>query len=171
MITTLSGAKEGKTDGFVSTLTRKISILPEGKPLWGRPCQKVEVEEIDVRPIGVKGGEKNDLEDPDAWEAEISRAGRGGAFMFSDGSLMNSGNVGGGGRHLFMGQNARRRRWRPGSVTWQRCGTVRLQVWLKKVLILVNSNAAIAVGLGTRRAGSSPACFCRNDFAPDGGHI
>ena len=28
-------AKEGKKDGFVSTLTRMVSILPEGKPLWG----------------------------------------------------------------------------------------------------------------------------------------
>ena len=27
--------KEGKKDGFVSTLTRMVSILPEGKPLWG----------------------------------------------------------------------------------------------------------------------------------------
>ena len=26
--------REGKKDGFVSTLTRMVSILPEGKPLW-----------------------------------------------------------------------------------------------------------------------------------------
>ena len=34
--------KEGKKDGFVSTLTRMVSILPEGKPMWGGPCRKVE---------------------------------------------------------------------------------------------------------------------------------
>ena len=73
-----------------------VSILPEGKPLWGGPCQRVEVEEVDLRPCGVKGGEKNDPEDPDAWEAEIGKAGFGGAFVFSDGSLLESGNVRGG---------------------------------------------------------------------------
>ena len=90
-------AKEGKKDGFVSTLTRMVSILPEGKPLWGGggACQKIEIEEVDVRPIGTKGSEKNDPEDPDAWEAEISKAGIDGAFVFSDGSLLESGNVGG----------------------------------------------------------------------------
>ena len=31
-------AREGKKDGFVSTLTRMASILPEGKPLFGGPC-------------------------------------------------------------------------------------------------------------------------------------
>ena len=50
--------KEGKKDGFVSTLTRAVSILPEGKPLCGGPCQKIEIEEVDVRPIGTKGSEK-----------------------------------------------------------------------------------------------------------------
>ena len=29
--------KEGKTDGLGSTLTHMVSILPEGKPLWGPP--------------------------------------------------------------------------------------------------------------------------------------
>ena len=81
-------AKEGKKDGFVSTLTRMVSILPEGKLLWGGSCQRVEVEEIDVRPCGVKGGEKNDPEDPNAWEVEIRKAGIGGEFVFSDGSLL-----------------------------------------------------------------------------------
>ena len=41
--------KEGKKDGFVSTLTRMVSILPEGKPLWGGPCQRIEIEEVDAR--------------------------------------------------------------------------------------------------------------------------
>ena len=70
--------------------------MPEGKPLWGGPCQKIEIEEVDDRATGTKGSEKSDPENPDAWEAEISRAGIGGAFVFSDGSLMESGNVGGG---------------------------------------------------------------------------
>ena len=30
---------EGKKDGFMSTLTCAVSTLPEGKPLWGGPCQ------------------------------------------------------------------------------------------------------------------------------------
>ena len=85
---------EGKKDRFVSTLTRAVSILPEGKPLWGGPCQKIEIEGVDVRPTGAKGSEKNDLEDPDAWEAEIRKAGIGGAFVYSDGSLLESGKVG-----------------------------------------------------------------------------
>ena len=41
-------AKEGKKDGFVSTLTRMVSILPEGKPLFGGLYQKVEIKEVDV---------------------------------------------------------------------------------------------------------------------------
>ena len=41
-------AKEGKKDGFVSTLTRMVSILLEGKPLFRGLCQKVEIEEVDV---------------------------------------------------------------------------------------------------------------------------
>ena len=32
--------KEGKKDGSVSTLTRAVSILPEGKPLWGERARK-----------------------------------------------------------------------------------------------------------------------------------
>ena len=103
----------------------------------GGTMSKVEVEEIDMRPIGVKGGKKNDPEDLDAWEAKISRAERGGAFVFSDGSFLDSGNVVGGWR------------WRPESVTWHWCGTVRLQVW-PKVL-------AEARHCGKRRFSYSPA--------------
>ena len=43
-----------------------------------------------------QGKRGNDPEDPDAREAEISEAGRDGAFIFSDGSLLEGGNVGGG---------------------------------------------------------------------------
>ena len=88
-------AKEGKKDGFVSTLTCIVSILPEGKLLWGRPCQKIEIEELDIRPIEAKGSWETDPEDPDAWEDEIRKAGIGGAFVFSDGSLLENGKVGG----------------------------------------------------------------------------
>ena len=88
--------KKGKNDGFISTLTYMVSILPEGKPLWGGPCQRVVIEEVDLRPCGVKGGENNDPEDPNAWEAEMSKVGFGGAFVFSDGSLLENGKVGGG---------------------------------------------------------------------------
>ena len=42
--------REGKKDGFVSTMTRDMKILPEGKPVWG--CKKIEIEEVDVRPTG-----------------------------------------------------------------------------------------------------------------------
>ena len=46
--------KEGKNDGFVSTLTRAVSILPEEKPLWGGTSLKIEIEEVDVRQTGGK---------------------------------------------------------------------------------------------------------------------
>ena len=78
-------AKEGKKDGFVSTLTRMVSILPEGKPLWGGLCRKVEVEEVELCPV-------NDPKDPGEWEKEIGKAGTGGDYVFSDGSLLERGN-------------------------------------------------------------------------------
>ena len=88
--------KEGKEDGYVSTLTEAVSVLPEpeGKPLWGGPCQNVNIEEVDLRPSGAKGSEQ-DPDDPDEWETEIRRAGVGGALVFSDGSLLEGGVVGG----------------------------------------------------------------------------
>ena len=49
--------KEGKENGYVSTLTRAVSVLPEGEPLWGRPCQKVNIEEVDLRPSGTRGSD------------------------------------------------------------------------------------------------------------------
>ena len=66
-----------------------VSILPEGKPLFGGPCQRVEVEEVDIRLV-------DDPKDPGAWEKEIGKEGAGGAYIFSDGSLLETGNVGGG---------------------------------------------------------------------------
>ena len=72
--------KEEKNDGFVSILTHMVRILPEGKPMWGGPCQKVEGQGETHR---CQRGEKNDPENPDAWEAEISKPGRGGALYSS----------------------------------------------------------------------------------------
>ena len=46
--------KEGKKDGFVSTLTRMVSVLPEGKPLFRGPCRRVNIEEVDVRRVVTK---------------------------------------------------------------------------------------------------------------------
>lgn len=55
------------------------------------PCRKLEIEEVEVEP-----GEKEDKRDPDAWKSRISTAGAGGAFVYSDGSLLEGGSVGGG---------------------------------------------------------------------------
>ena len=91
----LGFGKGGKKGDFVSTLTRMVSVLPEGKPLWGGPCRKVGFGEVDVRPSGGKES-KNDPEDPATWEVEISKAGASGAFDFFDRILLEGGNVGGG---------------------------------------------------------------------------
>ena len=61
---------------FVSTLTWMTSILPEGKPLWGGPCRKAEIEEVYVRPTGGKDS-RDDPKTPDAWEKEIGKIGKG----------------------------------------------------------------------------------------------
>ena len=53
------------------------------------------MEEVDVRPAGGKDSQ-DDPTKPDAWEREISRFGKGGAYVYSDGSLLDRGNVGGG---------------------------------------------------------------------------
>ena len=74
----------------MSTLTRAVSTLPKCKPLWGGPCQRVKIEEVDIRPSGGKDS-KQGPEDPEAWEREIGKAGLGGAYMFSDGSLLEGG--------------------------------------------------------------------------------
>ena len=66
---------------------KRIRILLEGKPLWGGTCQKIEIEEVGVRPTGGR-----DPEDPEAWEKEIGKAGKGGAYVFSHGSLLEGGN-------------------------------------------------------------------------------
>ena len=43
-------------------------------------------EEVDVRPARGKESEK----DPEEWEKEIRKVGIGGAYIFSDGSLLES---------------------------------------------------------------------------------
>ena len=87
--------REGKKDGFTSTLSLMVSILPEGKPLYGGPCQRIDIKEVVVRPCRGKGSGE-DPGDPKACEKEISRAGIGRAYVYSDGSLLESGSVGGG---------------------------------------------------------------------------
>lgn len=86
---------ECKKDGFISTLTRAIGLLPEGRPLWGGPCLKVDIKEVDVKPSGAKSSEQ-DPNDPGGWETEIQKAGAGVAYIYSDGSPLESGVVGGG---------------------------------------------------------------------------
>ena len=81
-------AKAGRLRLYSWSASSLVSILAEGKPLWGGPCQKIEIEEIDVRPAGGKESEK----DPEEWEKGIKKAGIGGAYIFSDGSLLESGN-------------------------------------------------------------------------------
>ena len=51
-----------------------------------------EIEESIFRPTRGKESEK----DPEEWEKEIRKAGIGSAYILSDGSLLKSGNVGGG---------------------------------------------------------------------------
>ena len=148
-------AKEGKKDGFISTLTQMVSILPEGKPLWGGTCPKINVEEVDIWPGGGKESEK----DPEEWEKEIRKAGIGGAFNFSDGSLLESGNVGGGA--FVVGSRGVEVEVESGIgnvvIVWDgevagmasSLAKVRQE---KKVLILADSNAAITA---VRKAGKT----------------
>ena len=42
-----------------------IRLRRRGKPLWGGACQKVEIEEVDVRPAGGKDSQ-DDPKNPDA---------------------------------------------------------------------------------------------------------
>ena len=65
-----------------------------------------------MRPTGGKGSD-NDPEDPDAWEKEIGKTGIGGAYVFSDGSLLENGNVGGGA--LSWEPIYEKKRWNVGS--------------------------------------------------------
>ena len=139
-------AKEGKKDRFMSTLTRMVSILLEGKPLFGGLCQKAEIEEVEVRPV-------DDPKDPEAWEKEIGKEGVGAAYIFSDGSLLETGNVGGGA--FVVGTDGEEVEvkveigdvamvW-DGEVAGMTGGLKRTKVMREgKVLILADSKAAIA---------------------------
>ena len=66
-------------------------VLPEGRPLFGGPFRRVDIEEVEVRPCGGKGSNQ-DPEDPEACEREIGKAGLGGAYIYLDGSLLNNNN-------------------------------------------------------------------------------
>ena len=46
----------------------------------------MDIEEVGVRPTGGKESEK----DPEEWGKEIRKIGIGGAYIFSDGSLLES---------------------------------------------------------------------------------
>ena len=81
--------KEDKKDGYPDTGGQHSAGG------WEGPCGKIEIEEVDVRLTGGKDT-KDDPRNPDAWEKEIGKIGKGGAYMFSSGSLLNGGNVGGG---------------------------------------------------------------------------
>ena len=83
------GQQPSPKNRFVSTLTHMVSILPEGKPLWERPYWKVDILEVLTR----RKGSDSSPEGTDAWKNEIGKAGIGGAFRFSDGSMLESGNV------------------------------------------------------------------------------
>ena len=47
----------------------------------------MEVEEVDLHPV-------DDPKNPEAWEKEISKTGKGGDYVFSNGSLLEGENIG-----------------------------------------------------------------------------
>ena len=168
--------KEGKKDRFVSTLTSAVSILPEGKPLWGGPCQRIEIKEVDVRPTGGRGIRSGQHpEDPEAWEKEIGKAGIGSAYVFSDGSLLgndndndngNGGNVGGGTFVVGAGGEESDVKCGIGNVAtvWDgkiagMAGGLAKMRYERKILILADSQAAIAA---VRKAGRTGKARSRN---------
>ena len=140
-------------------MTRAVGVLLEGKPLWGGPCQKVNIEEVDLRSSGAKGSEQNP-NDQDAWEREIRRAGVGGALVFSDGSLLEGGVVGGGAFVMRTGNQGITEKeveyeigdvatvW-DGEVAGMAGGLAEVKAE-RKILILVDSKAAI---VAVRKAG------------------
>ena len=87
--------------------------MPEGKPIWGGTCPKIEIEEVDVRLTGGKESEK----DPEEWGKEIRKAVMRGAYIFSDGSLLESGNVKVG--RLWSTHGGQMSRWNLVSGMWQ----------------------------------------------------
>ena len=148
--------REGKKDGFTSTLTRMASILPEGKPSYGGPCQRINIKEVVVRPCGGKGSDE-DPGDPKAWEKEISRAGIGGAYVYSDGSLLEGGSVGGGAVVIGVGGEEVDMECEVGDIATVWDGEVAGMAegltkacWRKNILILADSQAAISA---VKRAG------------------
>ena len=63
------------------------------------------MEEVDVQSASGKDS-LDDPKNPDAWEKEVSRVGKGGTYLYSDGSLLEGGNVGGGGGRVSDGEAA-----------------------------------------------------------------
>ena len=112
--------------------------IPEGKPLWGGPCHKIEIEEVDLCPV-------NDLKDPEESEKEIGKAQIGGAYIFSDHSHLQTGNVGGG--SFIVGSGGMEYEEKVG------IGDVAI-VWdgEEKILVFADSKAVIAA---IKKAGST----------------
>ena len=116
----------------------------------GGPCQKVEVEEVDLRSV-------DDPKDPEAWEKEIGKAEIEGAYIFSDGSLLESGNVGGGAFIVGSRGSEVEVECRIGIVATVWDGEVAKvrQSGARKVLILADSQAAIPAVENEGRTGGA----------------
>ena len=132
-----------------------VSIQLEGKRLWGGSCRKVEVEHVDLCPV-------NDPNNPEEWQKEIGKAGIGGAYIFWDGSLLETGCVGGGA--FVVGSEGEESEsvisigdiatvWE-GEVAGMAGGLAKVQRDREqKVLILADSKAAIAAVKKAGRTG------------------
>ena len=156
-----------------------VSVLPEDKPLWGGPCRKVEIEGVNVRPAGGGEDSKDDPKNSDAWEKEIGKIGKGGAYVFADGSLLDGGNVGGGAFVVEKGDREMEVECGIGDVAtvWDREvagmaeGLARLPRDGRKVLILADSKAAIAAVRKAGRTGKARSHHLRkvvNEIAERG---
>ena len=105
-----------------------------------------------------------DPKDPEAWEKEIRKEGVEGAYIFSDGSLLESGNVGGGA--FVVGTDGGESEveveigdvatvW-DGEVAGMAGGLAKVKAkGERKVLILADSKAAIAAGKKAGRTGKA----------------
>lgn len=84
-----SGSKRGQ-EGWVRVHPDAHDQYPAGgEATMGGPCQKMEIEKVDVRP---SGGNRT----PNTQTREGYRESRGrGRYVYSDSSLLESGNVGG----------------------------------------------------------------------------
>ena len=112
----------------------------------------MEIAEVNVRPV----------DDPEAWEEEIKKEGVEGAYIFSDGSLLESGNVGGGAfvvgteggeEEVKCGVGSLATVW-DGEVAGMVGGLTKVRV-NDRTLILADSNATIAAVKNAGRTGKA----------------